>query len=463
MVRIFITFFFTITFFYNTQAQTDSLFVTQQNGVNLVSISSTEVSTLQGVANMYNVSADIISLFNQYTFTDKIPANESVLLPLTETNYFKLSSMNAQMGYLPIYYQPTIEEKVIEISKRFLVSESTLYKWNALNSQDIIADKAILVGWLKTNQTQNNIVVVGKKTSYQYTKDDTFSKDIKADYANAKAKVKSAAHQISKGIKTITTPKPKLVTPIVQTENVVVEDTLDVVPAGFASSKSRSLQRTYINSKETVKEGVNKVGTTVNKGITKVTKIVNRGYQQEKLEREARLNAAQLPKKINTEVPAINNVAKQELQADAEIINNDTTISAKEVASTKDEVDIPKYINENADANIYDLAGSTPKAELNNTASANGKEINPKSGKAITFYSGSEGMHLAITDYAPKDAKILVENKKNGKKIMAKVLGPMNKNSEEEAGLLILLSDTVKKELQPSGENFMVEISLINE
>ncbi len=86
-----------------------------------------------------------------------------------------------------------------------------------------------------------------------------------------------------------------------------------------------------------------------------------------------------------------------------------------------------------------------------------------KCGKAITFYSGSEGMHLAITDYAPKDAKILVENKKNGKKIVAKVLGPMNKNSEEEAGLLILLSDTVKKELQPSGENFMVEISLINE
>jgi hypothetical protein len=371
--------------------------------------------------------------------------------------------MNAQMGYLPIYYQPTTEEKVIEISKRFLVSESTLYKWNALNSQDIIADKAILVGWLKTNQTQNNIVVVDKKTSYQYTKDDTFSKDIKADYANAKAKVKSAAHQISKGIKTITTPKPKLVTPIVQTENVVVEDTLDVVPAGFASSKSRSLQRTYINTKETVKEGVNKVGTTVNKGITKVTKIVNRGYQQEKLEREARLKAAQLPKKINTEVPVINNTVKQELQTDAEIINNDTTISAKEVASTKDEVDIPKYINENADANIYDLAGSAPKAELNNTASANGKEINPKSGKAITFYSGSEGMHLAITDYAPKDAKILVENKKNGKKIVAKVLGPMNKNSEEEAGLLILLSDTVKKELQPSGENFMVEISLINE
>ena len=48
----------------------------------------------------------------------------------------------------------------------------------------------------------------------------------------------------------------------------------------------------------------------------------------------------------------------------------------------------------------------------------NGKEINPKSGKAITFYSGSEGMHLAITDYAPKDAKILVENKKNGKNIL---------------------------------------------
>ena len=187
MVRIFITFFLTITFFYNTQAQTDSLFVTQQNGVNLVSISSTEVSTLQGVANMYNISADIISLFNQYTFTDKIPANESVLLPLTETNYFKLSTMNAQMGYLPIYYQPTIEEKVIEISKRFLVSESTLYKWNALNSQDIIADKAILVGWLKTNQTQNNIVVVGKKTSYQYTKDDTFSKDIKANKIDLQA------------------------------------------------------------------------------------------------------------------------------------------------------------------------------------------------------------------------------------------------------------------------------------
>jgi hypothetical protein len=490
-------------------AQSDSMFVTKQNGTNVVAINAPNTTNLSALATRLNVSTELLGLFNTYTTSDKINENAIVIIPLVETNYYKNASIAANQGFVPIYYKTLASDKVADVSRSFLITEAILYKWNQINSQQLAFGQILQVGWLKDNASIFVKKAESKTTVYTdnnliYSPNKTFKDDIKSDYNNAKIKISKTFKNLGTGIKKLTNSTSKLqrasntdtiqnttvasamnsdITTKTNTAKINNSTTIEVDSAAVlatipSKSNTNNFKKGFDNTTKIVGKTFTQIGSSINSGIAKLGGNKNKSYQKEQIEKEARIkleNEKMLAANKATKT-MIATTPKKEL-ADAEIVNNDVKTTSV-TNDAKEEITIPAYKAENEDAVIYKNEKpiqkpidadkpikkvSTEIVENTSNTIKTEKKISPKSGKAITFYAGANGMHLAYTDYAPKGTRILVENKKNGKKIEATVLGSLQKNDDTENGIFILLSDTVKKELNPTGENFLVEISRIAE
>jgi hypothetical protein len=469
----------------NINAQIDSNFVVSQNGTNLIKLMVQESTTIKDISYRYNVSSELLALFNTYAVNDKILPNAIVTIPLTETNYYKNTSIGSNQGFVPLFYIADETEKLVDVSRKFLIPEATLYKWNNLKSQSLQFGAALQIGWLKDNQinfaTNTTSKILQSENNLKYEPNRTFKDDIKSDYQNAKKKISKSVNQLGKSIKTITSSKSNqkqttTILPDTIVGNPLVDNTamiaIDSVPVKSnisfpkSSTKKLDLKKGFENTKNEIGKTFTNIGTSINKGIDKIGGTKNKSYQKEQVEKDARIKAESQKLKEQQETKKANLVIESNTKvADAEIVNNDTKLIEKPI---ENDMEIPKYQKDNEDAVLYEkkekkseevkIVEPKPISTNNNSA----QKINPKSGKAITFYAGAAGFHLAYTDYAPKGSKIIVENKKNGKKIEATVLGPLQKNGQDSEGIFILLSDTVKKDLSPSGENFMVEVYTAN-
>jgi LysM domain len=462
-------------FGYNSFAATDSLIIKRQSGMNAVEVYTNQANTLQNIANNYNIAPDILALFNTFKTNDIVQSNTNLVVPLVETNFYKSTSINTQSGYQPIYFMATNNMKVIDVAKQFLITETTLYKWNNFNSQVLQNGQIVLVGYLKVNDFKSNKKTeVGKQSvdvpellSDNVSK-PTFQQQVQKEWNATAKKVNKSMTQLATSVKKIAAPKTNTAEKIVSKKQETKPNIANAnVPKSNATMQwnaaTKAVSKTWLKTK-----------ANINDNITKIKKIPITKNNSTSIKTETTVIQDSITN--NTTVISRQKENLKVVTADAEIINNDLVLNGEN--TTADTTEIPVYQKENADASIYLIAENEITKvkvtdEIKRTTVEKSVEkfaekkidktlIIAAKGKAITFYASGQGMHIAYSDYAPIGSMVQVKNMANNKTIEAKIIGALQKNGTADEGIFIILSDTVKKVLEPKNENFIVEVSLLS-
>jgi hypothetical protein len=514
MKKIFIL-FITLTSAIFSHAQ-NNVFVQQKDGSYYFEIEASEGQTINSLSSKYFVNEEILQLFNNFTSGVPLMASEKVNVPLVETNYYKNYSIGANAGFIPLFYKCMETESMQSICRKFLVTESTVSHWNANIQSNIPANTNVQIGWLKvlTNPVAKTAIVNPANNASvpalsNYKPGNTFQEDVKIDYEIAKAKVSATAKKVSSKVQNFFNPSLKInepktpnaaskvstntavnITP--NANNTAVNNTTIVKPVVVETKPKEAVVAKVVNpnakpsASTVIQKNVQQAGAAVNKTANQVGTFLSKTAKQagDGIKNTAnKMTAKPVPAQPTISVKKVEEPSIEIKKEEVEVVKNTEIFEP-----VKEDIKMVESNTQNNGASIYELAAGSKKSEEiievkavdNNTGivakvkktevpvvvkpivkQAEKKILKTANGKAITFYMGGMGSHFAYTDFAPKDSKIIVTNKRNGKQVEATVMGPLRKDSETEEGIFILLSDTVKKILQPSDENFMVEVSLV--
>ena len=118
--------------------------------------------TLYSLGRTYNVPPAVIASFNGSTLQIGLKIGQVVKVPLTEQNFDQQGKKLADETLVPVYHVVANGETLFRIGNNYnKVSLTTVKKWNNLNSDNVTAGKALIIGYLKVK----NELVAGLKTT----------------------------------------------------------------------------------------------------------------------------------------------------------------------------------------------------------------------------------------------------------------------------------------------------------
>jgi hypothetical protein len=458
------------------KAQQVQLFVQQVDGINALIIEVDSQSNLEQLAVKYNVAIDLLGMYNQSSATKVFSKGEKIIVPLTETNYFKNTAVVSKTHkYEPVFFKAENNETMLQICKRFLLSENTLRAWNVKNNN---SDATIMqVGWLKCGGAANEAVNAkvydyynpSASNKYGYKKED-FKRDVKNVTGGItktfKPKSKKTANADTFASKE-NIPEPEAA----QATNVKGPTTSTKKDRAAAIKKKSSDVQEEVSGDvkegwQQIKGGVGKAGTW----IKKQTKSIKPNDNTKKVQpKDATNNDNDLVKEVID--------YKQEVtETNSEATNNDlpsgedTTISdaidvavsaPDEAASVAEEAaNAAEEAAKIAIEHVKEAAAKEPDVETTKINVTNVIEL--QKGSATWFYSGGLGSTYGIfTNVAPKGTLLKVFCEASNKTITAKVLGTLNKSDIEE-GTMFIIGDNAKAALGASSKVIEVSVSDAN-
>lgn len=327
--------------------------------------------SIADIAKKFSISTAMLLKFNNVSLNDNIKINQTISIPLTETNYFKLSGIKNSASFIPIYYflESNTIKKNLCVQLGILVQ--TFDKWNHTEHTDkLISGEEFFIGWLKIDtNTQINI-----------TENEIRRKEI--------------------------------------TKNLLIGDH-KMHPSYETPSKIANSNNTSIEKKKSspIKKRLPKFNFNPNK--------IKKLYGQ---------SLVNIKKTYNSIFTKKNEIKK----AYKPII--DSIKNQKLATEEKSKV--------NSESN------NSIKKEVQSTVFRNSQD-----GIASLFYAGnSNGKFYVVTNIAAKGSIIKVTNTKNGKNIMAEVIGRLS-NEDINKGILIRISDNSKLPLVVTNKIFYVKVN----
>jgi len=134
--------------------------LTLNNEGNFITYSVAKGEGLEDIAEKFSIKTATLLKFNNMLLNSSLKTNQSISIPLTETNYFKLNGITTSDSFLPIYYilESNIDKKNFCTQLGILVE--SFDKWNKTEYTDnLITGEKVLVGWLKIGPiTQVNLL-----------------------------------------------------------------------------------------------------------------------------------------------------------------------------------------------------------------------------------------------------------------------------------------------------------------
>jgi hypothetical protein len=495
-----ILFVFTSLFMlsYCVRAQSnDSLFVQRQDNNNVIIATTATTTNLLNLSKEYNISAELLSIFNSVSRTETITKNTEIVVPLAESNYYKNTNLKFQNGtYVPLFYKVLQSESLIAICKKFIIPESSIYRWNNLQSANLNTNDVLLVGWLRfgnataaiaTNNTDETKKTVGE-TKQNFAKGfENVGQKFNTTLSKIGGKIKATSNSILKP-KTATV-SDKIVPPVITEvpKQKVENNTLSHIKKGAASTAI------------TINKGLKNIGTSISKTTSKITGNMGTAYQRErasyyKIKTQDSLDKLAIEnKKYNAPIKTI--TTENSIGLDIEnkdVTSNNTSKLNTTIPDTETQKDT------STSTALYGLAGITEtatntktQAELNdeklleeseklaeqknkitttesqvkptqeNSITIN-KNLNYVSGKASWFYAGTlDKDYFVFTNVGIKNSDVAIVNPTNGISIIAKVMGALTE-AEVASGLKLLLSDNAKSALNCIENKPTLKIALLN-
>ena len=117
--------------------------------------------TLYSLGRIYNLPPAIIADFNGSTLQTGLKIGQVVKVPLTEQNFDQQGKKQDGETLVPVYHVVANGETLFKIGNNYnKVPLTTVKEWNNLNSDNVTAGKALIIGYLKVK----NELVAGLKT-----------------------------------------------------------------------------------------------------------------------------------------------------------------------------------------------------------------------------------------------------------------------------------------------------------
>lgn len=196
------------------------------------------------VSRLYNQAPKSIASFNKIVMEKGLTIGQHVKIPLTAQNFDGSGSSNAKGSNIPLTHIVAKSETLFRIGNSLHVTAESIRKWNHLTSDNIAAGTPLIVGYLKTDNTQAPSAASAKNnTTSQPDNSETAKKstDITEQKQNT-AEPKKEAPSASSG----TIPNPE------KNENETEKKKPDESAQGVKEpKKNASEQNTAIAEKDT--------------------------------------------------------------------------------------------------------------------------------------------------------------------------------------------------------------------
>jgi LysM domain len=388
----------------NAQSQYNVSFA---EGNKIVVINAENKISLQEVAIQYNIAQELLALYNQVPLSYQFNAGEEISIPLTETNFFRTTSVSSSNAkFSPIFYTVNKDESIQSLCMKFLVSENTMLKWNSnIQNKSNLNGSKIQVGWLKYGSLESESS--NTYQAYENPAKATFKSDIKKDWNSAKNAVNSTWNKVGSSLKS----KPKA-------SNKMIQDSIKVTATPKINGTKVATEKFRVGFNSTM----NSAGKGISKGASQFKNWISK---------KPKSTATLQNQIVNSELPKI--------EANAAIIQSKELIDVK---------------SEEIDSVYNTMASEVVTEDVSNKVIQNVDQIEKVStgalnveGNTTWFYNGNLGsIYHVFTNAAPKGSSVVLWNKINNKSIVAKVLGPLSK-SEEDENTIFILSENAMAEL----------------
>lgn len=123
--------------------------IQEQNAVYFVNYTVAKGETLYKLARDFSIKPTTLMKINAMGEETALKHGTQVKIPLTETNYFKMSGLANEVGYAPLWYQVTDNDSKNSVLNKYNLSDATLSYWNG--SKPVASGTRLIVGWLKYN------------------------------------------------------------------------------------------------------------------------------------------------------------------------------------------------------------------------------------------------------------------------------------------------------------------------
>jgi hypothetical protein len=266
--------------FINTaKAQQDSLFISQIGNSNVVAIRLEVATTLLGICTDYNVSEEMLRLFNEYILpTDNIvKEGADVIIPLIETNYYRNISVKLQNGmYVPLYHTINANESIKDVCKNYFLPETSLRKWNNLMVDNIDEGTVLLVGWLRYGNVKTTFTKAEDKMVGNFNV-SSFKQDMREDFKDKQQELNTVVGIIKdQAVEKKILPKPN--------KNKEAKDSIN-----RAASNEQKGNNTIKVIGDNISKSANKVNgklivlqNNITDASLKLTKNIKTSYQKER-------------------------------------------------------------------------------------------------------------------------------------------------------------------------------------
>ncbi|MBL7765746.1 MAG: hypothetical protein JNJ58_06625 [Chitinophagaceae bacterium] len=192
------------------------------------------------IAEDYFVDEDVLVRFNHLGPTPKLIPGQRIDIPLTESNFFKQRSIQANQGFHPVWFRLDAARVKGDLCWTFQLDEHTFNTWNrSANQNEFDAGEKVIIGWLKyaravrtessvtNNEISNNIDKSSKAQSSPKATDKEASLlssryDLEPGYPGQDVReIKRSTLDLFDKAKKIFSPEPKSKTEPNQSDTLV--------------------------------------------------------------------------------------------------------------------------------------------------------------------------------------------------------------------------------------------------
>ncbi|MEO8108400.1 MAG: LysM peptidoglycan-binding domain-containing protein [Ginsengibacter sp.] len=158
------TFIFSYVFFISTFS------FAQQNNIEIKGIGNTHYvehtvapkENFYSISRMYNIPAKDVAAYNKLQFENGLAIGQTIKIPLNENNFSQTASVKQGEILVPVYHSVEPKEGLYRVSVNYnKVPLDDLKKWNHLQSDEISAGQALIVGYLKVDKNESPLASMG--------------------------------------------------------------------------------------------------------------------------------------------------------------------------------------------------------------------------------------------------------------------------------------------------------------
>ena len=426
-----------IPFFSFSNAPEISTLTLKDDG-NFITYSVAKGESLGDIAKKFSIKTATLLKFNNMLLNSSLKPNQSISIPLTETNYFRLNGITTSDSFLPIYYVVESNAEKNNLCTQLGILVESFDKWNKTEYADhLITGEKVLVGWLKigTNPQEeslpnkinrkeianNNVKFEDHKKHPSY---ETPSKIVNSD--NKLINKKNNEPIQKREHEAVSSLNPKVKKKLQTNLFVIIKKIFSSGGYEPYKSKKNNVEKKIVNKMPNIEKAVANTSPTAKYEVP----------LKEKINIFSRIRKSFSPSEKFSKL-TIKNIP----QIKKEIQQKKGLVKVKEIVLEKNKI-------ENVESE-FAIKNEIKPLHL----------ANSKNGKASLFYAGNKsGKIYIVTNIAPKGDIVKVTNTTNGHYIMAEVISSLP-NTDISKGLLIKLSDNARLPLGITDNVFIVKVN----